>query len=142
MTNTNNNKHVFTYEAKFKPHDLYTSRIIENMIEKYVLPNNEYTKIAVTSFLAYGPHDFKLEQGKYDVEVLMMLLEYGVIYKYRDEENLYRVWKHNVDTSFRTVKHDPNAPRVKTVYRTNYSDGSHDEVPEDMVEFTQLGNPY
>ena len=142
MTNTNNNKHVFTYEAKFTSHDLYTSRMIENMIEKYKLPNNEYTKIAISSFLAYGPHDFKVIEGKYDVEILQRLLEYGVLFKYQDEENLYRVWSPNTDTSFRTVKHDPNAPWVETTYRTNYSDGTNIEVPEDMVKFTRLGNPY
>ena len=141
MTNTTN-KHTFTYAAKFKSADLYTSRMIENMIEKYKLPNNEYTKIAVSSFLAYGPNNFKVKDGDFDVEILMMLLRYGVIWKYDNEPDTYRLWLPNSLLEFRTVKTDNSLPRVKTEYRTTYNDGTHTEVPEDQIVENYMTNPY
>lgn len=133
MTNTNNES-IIIYEEKFIPANLPTMNLINSLIEKYQLHNNESTKIALGSFLAYGPNKFKVEQGKYDIEVLMQLLKFGVIYKYPREEDTYRLWLPNSLLEFRTVQVDKTKPRVMTEYRTTYCDGTHTEIPENQIK--------
>lgn len=143
MTNTNNETTII-YEEKFTSANLPTRNLIDELIGKYNLPNNEATKIALGSFMAYGPNKFKVEQGKYDIEVLMQLLKYGVIHKYNNEPDTYSLWKPNNLLEFRTVhnKSDSKNPQVKTEYRTTYNDGTHTEIPEDQIVENYMTNPY
>lgn len=133
MTNTNNES-IITYKEKFQPANLPTSNLVDELIEKYKLQNNESTKIALGSFMAYGQNKFKVKEGKYDIEILMQLLRFGVIYKYPKEEDTYRLWLPNSLLEFRTVQVDKTKPRVMTEYRTIYCDGSHDEIPENLIK--------
>lgn len=133
MTNTNNES-IIIYKDKFKPANLPTNNLVDELVEKFKLQNNEATKIALGSFLAYGQNRFKVEQGEYDIEVLMQLLKFGVIYKYPKEEDTYRLWLPNSLLEFRTVKTDMQKPRVTTEYRTTYNDGSHVEIPENQIK--------
>ena len=52
MTNTNNES-IIIYKEKFKPANLPTNNLVNDLIEKYKLEDNEATKIALGSFLAY-----------------------------------------------------------------------------------------
>ncbi|MDB6181976.1 hypothetical protein [Paracoccus fistulariae] len=133
MTNTNNES-IIIYEEKFTPSNLPTGNLVDELIEKYQLPNNESTKIALGSYMAYGPNKFKVKEGKYDIEILLQLLKFGVLFKYPKEENTYRLWLPNSLLSFRTVKTDKKKPRVTTEYGSTYNDGSHDEVPENLIK--------
>jgi len=133
MTNTNNES-IIIYQEKFAPANLPTTNLVDELIGKYQLQNNEATKIALGSFLAYGPNKFKVREGKYDIEILLQLLKYGVLFKYPREEDTYRLWLPNSMLEFRTVKTDNTKPRVTTEYRTTYNDGSHDEVPENQIK--------
>lgn len=133
MTNTNNETTII-YNEKFTSANLPTTNLVDELIEKYQLQNNEATKIALGSFLAYGPNKFKVKEGKYDIEILMQLLKFGVLYKYPKEENTYRLWQPNSLLEFRTVEIDKSKPRVTTEYRTTYHDGSHIEVPENLIK--------
>ena len=139
MTNT-----IITYKEKFIPADVYTNNLISDLIEKYGLQDNEATKIALGSFMAYGPNKFKVENGKFDIEVLTQLLKYGVLYKYDNEEDTYRLWQPNNLISFRTVHDKANSgnPWVTTEYRTTYQDGSHNEIPEDQIVESFMINQY
>lgn len=133
MTNTNNESTII-YKEKFTPANLPTRNLVNELVEKYKLQNNEATKIALGSFMAYGPNKFKVVDGQYDVEILMQLVKFGVLYKYKNEENTYRLWLPNSLLEFRTVTTDKQQPRVTTEYRTTYNDGSHDEVPENLIK--------
>lgn len=134
---------TIVYEDKFISANLPTNNLINDLIEKYGLKNNEATKIALGSFMAYGPNKFKVEQGKHDVEILMQLVKYGVIWKYDNEPDTYRLWQPNSILEFRTVTTDNSKnPRVKTEYRTTYNDGTHVEVPEDQIVENYMTNPY
>lgn len=138
-----NNESIITYKEKFISADVYTSNLIKDLIEKYGLDNNEATKVALGSFMAYGPNKFKVKDGEYDVEVLMQLVKYGVLYKYNNEEDTYRQWLPNSMLEFRTAKTDNSKNlRVKTVYRTTYNDGTHTEIPEDQIVESFKTNPY
>ena len=132
MTNTNNES-IIIYKEKFKPANLPTNNLVNELIEKYKLKNTEATKIALGSFLAYGPNKFKVKEGKYDVEILLQLLKFGVLYKYKNEENTYRLWLPNSLLEFRTVTSDRTKPKVTTEYRSTYCDGSHTEIPENQI---------
>lgn len=133
MTNTNNETTII-YEEKFKPANLPTNNLVDALIEKYKLPNNKSTKIALGSFMAYELNKFKVKEGKYDVEILLQLLKFGVLYKYKNEENTYRLWLPNSLLEFRTVQVDKSKPRVTTEYGSTYNDGSHIEVPENLIK--------
>lgn len=133
MTKTNN-KSIIIYKEKFKSGNLPTRNLVSELIEKYKLQNNEATKIALGSFMAYGPNKFKVVDGQYDIEILMQLLKFGVLYKYPREEDTYRLWLPNALLEFRTAKTDSKMPRVTTEYRTTYNDGTHDEVPENLIK--------
>lgn len=133
MTNTNNEPHII-YEEKFTSANLPTRNLVNELIEKYQLQNNEATKIALGSFLAYGPNKFKVEQGRYDIEILMQLLKFGMLFKYPREEDTYRLWLPNSLLEFRTVTGDRTKPKVTTEYRTTYNDGTHIEVPENQIK--------
>lgn len=139
-----NNESTIVYEEKFIPADVYTNNLIKDLIEKYGLQNTEATKVALGSFMAYGPNKFKVGQGKYDVEVLMQLLKYGVLYKYDNEEDTYRLWQPNNLISFRTVHDKANSknPWVTTEYRTTYQDGTHTEIPDDQIVESFMTNQY
>ena len=143
MTNTNNES-IIIYKEKFISADVYTKNLISDLTEKYGLQDNEATKIALGSFMAYGQNKFKVEQGKFDVEVLMVLLRYGVLYKYDNEPDTYRLWQPNDLTSFRTVHDEANCgnPWVTTNYRVTYQDGSHIEIPEDQIVESFMPNQY
>lgn len=143
MTNTNNEATI-VYKEKFISANLPTKNLIEAKIEKYKLPNNEATEIALGSFMAYGPNKFKVVGCQYDVEVLMQLVKYGVIWKYDDEPDTYRLWQPNNLLEFRTVydRASVDKPRVKTAYNTHYNDGSHTEIPEDQIVENYMTNPY
>lgn len=133
---------TIVYEEKFISANLPTNNLISDLIEKYNLPNTEATKIALGSFMAYGPNKFKVENGKFDIEILTQLLKYGVIWKYDNEPDTYRLWQPNSILEFRTVTTDNKNPRVKTVYRTTYNDGTHTEVPEDQIVENYMTNQY
>lgn len=133
MTNTNNETTI-TYEEKFTSANLPTNNLVDALIEKYKLQNNEPTKIALGSFMAYGPNKFKVKEGKFDLEVLMQLLKFGVLYKYKNEPDTYRLWLPNSLLEFRTVTTDKTKPRVTTEYRTTYNDGTHTEIPENQIK--------
>lgn len=133
---------TIVYEEKFISANLPTNNLINELIEKYGLPNNEATKIALGSFLAYGPNKFKVENGKYDVEILTQLLKYGIIWKYNNEPDTYRLWLPNSLLEFRTVTTDNSKPRVKTEYRTTYNEGTHTEIPEDQIVENYMTNQY
>lgn len=139
-----NNESIIIYKEKFIPADVYTNNLIGDLIEKYKLDKTEATKIALGSFLAYGPNKFKVEQGKYDVEILTQLLKYGVLYKYDNEEDTYRLWQPNNLISFRTVHDKANSgnPWVTTEYRVTYQDGSHTEIPADQIVESFMTNQY
>ena len=137
-----NNEATIIYKEKFISANLPTNNLINDLIEKYNLPNNEATKIALGSFMAYGPNKFKVENGKYDVEILMQLVKFGVIWKYDNEPDTYRLWQPNNLLEFRTAKSDSKNPRVKTKYRTTYNDGTHTEIPEDQIRENYMTNPY
>ena len=143
MTNTNNES-IIIYKEKFIPADVYTNNLIKDLIEKYWLQDNEATKIALGSFMAYGPNRFKVENGNCDIEVLMVLLRYGVLYKYDNEPDTYRLWQPNNLLSFRTVHDEANSknPWVTTEYRVTYQDGTHTEVPEDQIVESFMSNQY
>ena len=135
---------TIVYEEKFISANLPTNNLINELIEKYGLQKSEATKVALGSFMAYGPNKFKVETDKYDVEVLMQLVKFGVIWKYDNEPDTYRLWQPNNMISFRTIhnKTDYKNPRVKTEYRTTYTDGSHVEIPEDQIVENYMTNPY
>ena len=139
MTNT-----IITYAAKFIPADVYINNLIKDLTEKYGLQDDEATKIALGSFMAYGPNKFKVENGKFDIEVLMDLLKYGVLFTYRDEPDTYRLWQPNDLLSFRTVHDEANCgnPWVTTAYRVTYQDGSHTEIPADQIVESFEPNQY
>lgn len=133
---------TIVYEEKFISANLPTNNLINDLIEKYGLPNNEATKIALGSFMAYGNNKFKVIEGKYDVEILMQLVKYGVIWKYDNEPDTYRLWQPNSILEFRTATTDSKNPRVKTEYRTTYNDGTHTEIPEDQIVENYMTNQY
>lgn len=133
MTNTNNELTII-YKEKFTPANLPSNNLVDELIGKYKLQNNDATKIALASYMAYGPNKFKVVDGQYDVEILMQLVNFGVLYKYPREEDTYRLWLPNSLLAFRTVKTDKQKPRVETEYGSTYCDGSHIEVPENFIK--------
>ncbi len=84
--------------------------------------------------MAYGQNKFKVKEGQYDIEILLQLLKFGVLYKYPREEDTYRLWQPNSLLEFRTVQVDKTKPRVTTEYGSTYNDGSHDEVPKNLIK--------
>lgn len=133
MTNTKNESTII-YQEKFTPANLPTNNLIAELIGKYQLQNNESTKIALGSYIAYGPNKFKVKEGKYDVEILLQLVKFGVLYTYPKEKDTYRLWLPNSLLAFRTVTTDKQKPRVTTEYGSTYCDGTHDEVPENQIK--------
>ena len=136
MTNT------IIYKEKFISANLPTKNLISSLIEKYGLQDNEATEIALGSFMAYGPNKFKVKNGEFDIEILTQLVKFGVIWKYDNEEDTYRLWQPNNLLEFRTVTTDNKNPRVKTEYRTTYNDGTHTEIPEDQIVENYMTNQY
>lgn len=132
MTNTNNETTII-YKEKFQPANLPTNNLVNELIGKYHLQDKEETIVALGSFMAYGPNKFKVREGKFDIEILLQLLKYGVLYEYPREENTYRLWLPNSLLEFRTVTTDKTKPRVTTEYGSTYNDGSHTEIPENQI---------